>query len=113
MFGSRLATAAGIAVVLFSTSAQAGRVEFIATAVGCPSEEGMIAAYKAAAENPSDFKTVQAVIEHYDCEWIEKGVKLTLVSQNALVSVVVRPHVFGKDAWYYVPTNSVSAIPTD
>jgi hypothetical protein len=113
MFWSRVATATGLVVGLFVTDAQAGRVEFIATAIGCPSEDGMIAVYKAAAENSPDFKTVQAVVDHYDCEWIEKGVKLTLVSQDALVSVVVRPHVFGKDVWYYVPTSSLRAVPAD
>jgi hypothetical protein len=106
-----MATAVGIAVGLFATAAQARMAEFTETAIGCPSEDGMLAVYQAANENSQDFKTVQAVVDHYECEWIEKGVKLTLISQNPLVSVVVRPHVFGKDVWYYVPTRSVRAEP--
>jgi hypothetical protein len=113
MPGSRAVIAVGFAVGLFVTEAHAGRVEFTEAAIGCPSEDGLIAAYKAVSESSPDFKTVKAVVNHYDCEWIDKGVKLTLISENAIVSVVVRPHVFGKDVWYYVPTRSVKAAPTD
>jgi len=96
---------------LFATEAQAGKVEFVEAAIGCPSEGGMIEVYSTVSKHPGDFDTVQAVVVHYGCEWIGKGVKLTLVSQNLLISVVVRPHVFGKDAWYYVPTRSVRTEP--
>src|SRR5208282_5321608 len=103
MSGSRaVIAAASLAVGLFVTAAQAKMAEFTETAIGCPSEDGMIAVYQAASQNRGDFDTIRAVVDHYECEWIEKGVKLTLVSQNPLVSVVVRPHVFGKDVWYYV-----------
>ena len=111
MLRSRVAAVVGIAIGLFAMPAHAEMAEFIEAAIGCPSEAGMIAVYEAASKYPGDFKTLRAVVDHYDCEWIEKGVKLTLVSQNGLVSIVVRPHVFGKDVWYYVPTRSIKAEP--
>ena len=61
----------GIIIMMRTSVAQAGMAEFIEAAIGCPSEDGLIAVYTAAEENnPPDFNTVQAVVEHYNCEWI-------------------------------------------
>lgn len=111
MLGKPVGAVVGIALVMVADAAQAKMAEFVEAAVGCPSKDGLIAVYKAAGEPSPDFKTVQAIVEHYDCEWIEKGVKLTLISQDPLFSVVVRPHVLSKDVWYYVPSRSVTQRP--
>ena len=111
MLRSRMVAVVGVAIGLFAMPAHAETARFTEAAVGCPSETGLIAVYEAASKYHGDFTTVRAVIDHYDCEWIDKGVKLNLVSQNAVVSVVVMPHVFSKDGWYYVPTRSIKAEP--
>jgi hypothetical protein len=106
----RMGTVASIALVVIASAAQAKRAQFIEAAIGCPSKEGLIAVYKAAGEPSSDFNTVQAIVEHYGCEWIEKGVELILISRDPVFAVVVRPHVISKDVWYYVPSRSVAPI---
>jgi hypothetical protein len=110
MCGGWATIAVGVFVVTAISAAQAAMAEFTEAAIGCPTKDTLIEVYKAAGEK-SNLNTVQAIVSHYDCEWIEKGVKLTLVSRDALFSVVVRPHVLSKDTWYYVPSRSVTPRP--
>ena len=74
--------------------------------VGCPTEEGMIAAYEIAAQRPPDVSAMQAAFDHYDCQWIPKESTLTIVSHGPVTSVVALHRVFSKDLWLYVPTFS-------
>ena len=99
-----------VALTLCAGSAHASKAKFTEAAIGCPSKDGVIEVYQAAGAK-QDFNTVQAIVEHYNCQWFEKGVELTLISRDPMFSVVVMPHVFSKDVWMYVPTRSVEPIP--
>ncbi len=85
----------------FARPAAAEKVKFAHFAIGCPAEDGLIAVYRAVDQSAD---TIEAIVNHYDCQMFEKGVQLTLISHNALVSVVDRPRVFSKDDWLYVRT---------
>jgi hypothetical protein len=83
-----------LTIAVFTTDAEAAKARFVRFAIGCPTEDGLLSVYKASDESAD---TIQKIISHYDCQMFEKGVRLTVVSSNPLVSIVVRPRVFSKD----------------
>jgi hypothetical protein len=89
------------AAVALATPAHAEKARFVRFAIGCPTEGGLLAVYRASDKSAD---TIQEIVSHYDCQMFNKSVRLTLVSSNALVSVVARPRIFSKDDWLYVRT---------